>query len=286
VSIALGLHQVASVTVPPQQQQAPATSPQSLGYLTASALPGAAKTKEPDVEIRYSGVGAFWGMISGLPFLILGLIFTQVIVPIGIILFVIGGGIMLTSLVRMADNSVKLSLTRDGLKDHRNNMLIRWRDIRGVRIWLKTVNRSQTAAIMYVKVAHHDGDREIAINVHNLNWRPDDIAQHVQKRAFAALEEAASGPEATMAALLGEITADLDGGIPLTFAVNKLVKHGLEPTTATELVSLAAGCGLVQCGRCRLQYRGTVTNCGSCGEELIVVDDSVSKRQPPGHGAC
>jgi hypothetical protein len=213
-------------------------------------------------------LGNIWGCLVGVIFLGVGGAIASQVGPLGMIVVLIGIGIILYFGARLIDNSVKLSFTPEGLKDHRTGVLIRWLDIRGVRLWIYTTNRRQTGAAMYVKIADAEGEREIAVDVHSLDRSPHDIAHLVEKRVQTAIEDQASSPDAAMAALWGEVMADLDGGIPLTFVATKLRNRGMGAEAAGQFLAMAAGQELVQCRSCGLQYRGTVSSCGSCGGPL------------------
>src|SRR5688572_13741258 len=72
----------------------------------------------------------------------------------------IGLGLILYGGVSLFDRGIKLSLTGEGLKDHRTNTLVKWTDFRGVRLFVKTTNGWLSSATMYVKVPNGEAERE------------------------------------------------------------------------------------------------------------------------------
>ena len=46
----------------------------------------------------------------------------------------VGLGFIIYGVVRLSDNEIKLSLTPEGLKDHRTGLFVKWTDFRGVRL--------------------------------------------------------------------------------------------------------------------------------------------------------
>jgi hypothetical protein len=64
------------------------------------------------------------------------------------------------------------------------------------------------------------------------------------------------------------LRADLDGGLPLHMAQQKMISAGLDQQTAQQLVQFAAEQPLAHCGKCNFYYRQTVRACTSCGGAL------------------
>jgi hypothetical protein len=136
------------------------------------------------VEIRNDSWRGWYGIFMAPIFFVLGLAagtgflgprFAQPVLPI-----VMGvGGVfhLLWGLLWLADSSVKLSLTREGLKDRRTGVMIRWEDVCGVRVKQAT-NKFQDCALLHVTMR----SREIDINVWGLDRTPSDIALLVQER--------------------------------------------------------------------------------------------------------
>jgi hypothetical protein len=94
--------------------------------------------------------------------------------------------LLLYGLIRLFDRTVKVSLTAEGLKDHRSGILIRWRNIRGVRVsaWERTYART-----LYVLVSHENGTSGVTVDMSGLDRHPGAIAQLVEKRAKSALQQ-------------------------------------------------------------------------------------------------
>jgi hypothetical protein len=109
----------------------------------------------------------------------------------GLLLLLIGSvGFFLLRALRLLDRSVKLSLTTEGVRDHRNGTLIRWEEIRGLR---HEVRRSRgpifLAATLYVKVSEGGEAREVGIDILDLDfppWRIEELVDQRRKDSLAA----------------------------------------------------------------------------------------------------
>jgi hypothetical protein len=245
--------------------------------------------KEGDIDIRYDGVSAGAGLlIMGLVLCVVGggVVYMAWSIsadmgkhalasPRAIDAFTIGscfGGVLgiggtvmaLFGISRMFDNSVKLSLTAEGIKDHRTAVLVRWADLRGSIL----LRQSRSGAAMSVSVASAGGQQEIWFDLSNLERKPHEILRLVEQRANAAHQAAFDGPEAAMEGLMDEVLTDLESGIPLSFAVNKLVKRGFEPGVASAVVRAAAGDETAHCGKCALEYHASIDTCTNCNGKL------------------
>ena len=95
---------------------------------------------------------------------------------------------------------------------------------------------------------------------------------------IAAPAGEARDPDALFASALAETMLDLNAGLPLSFAVNKLVHRGLEEEEALQLAMMAAGGDVVHCGRCNLDYLAKMFACSHCGEKLAA---AANDRMPP-----
>ena len=141
---------------------------------------------QPDLDIR-NGPGRgiqliVAGLVLGLPGVLL--------LPVGGLIYLLPGvGLLLYGAIRLVDRTVKVSLTAEGLKDHRSGVLIRWRDIRGVRVY--AVGERSYGGVLYVRVSHGNGEREVTVNIGGLDRDPGEIAQLVGKRAKAVLQQQA-----------------------------------------------------------------------------------------------
>ncbi len=232
-----------------------------------------------DIDIRYNGTGGIIHLVIALLIVGFGIFFISQVslmgpggngfAAVGFISILVGLGFGLYGGIRFFDRGIKISLTKTGLKDHRTGVFLKWTDYRGLRLNVTTENDNLTAATMYVKVPQGDGEREAEFDVHSLDRGHEDIAQLVQKRGIAAVEAEAHSPEAVFASIMADVAADLAAGIPLSFAANKLVKRGMEPATAAEMVGAAArGENVARCEKCKLEYLASVGACSGCGGEL------------------
>lgn len=165
------------------------------------------RVAKPNLEIRWSPALALWPMIiGGMLAGAVPLTFTYACCKSGtwvrssggeilgllafIGLFVFAGCWMFQSgWKRKSDRRAKLSITTEGLRDHRTDAFVRWTDFRGVRLFSQTTNGNLTSATMYVKVAQAEVDREIAFDVYGLDRKYEEIAGLVQQRGMAALEK-------------------------------------------------------------------------------------------------
>jgi hypothetical protein len=107
---------------------------------------------ESDVEIRWSrtsgivplGFGLFCTGAAIVVFIKTGMAGTLEIVTFGFVLLFLVMGIWLlrVGINRFTDDSVKLSLTAEGLTDRRTGVFIRWTEFRGVRLYVVTTNNT------------------------------------------------------------------------------------------------------------------------------------------------
>jgi transcription elongation factor Elf1 len=65
------------------------------------------------------------------------------------------------------------------------------------------------------------------------------------------------------------IRRDLDAGMPLQMAQQKLVNEGIHDNSADHTVTVAAGAGVRTCPACGMRYVRTVERCTSCGAGLV-----------------
>ncbi len=152
---------------------------------------------ETNVEIRWkrtSGVVPLGFGLFGAGAAIVVLLKTSIAgkletVTFGFVLVcgVMGAWLLRVAACRLTDDSVKLSLTAEGLTDRRTGVVIRWTDFRGVRLYVETTNNHLSLATMYVNVADGDGCREVAFDVIDLDRSHEEIANLVQKRGTDAL---------------------------------------------------------------------------------------------------
>jgi hypothetical protein len=104
-------------------------------------------------------------------------------------IFLVGGAgvLVLQGVARFRDRTAKLALTAEGLRDHRTGMLIRWANFRGVRLHTVLGKWAIVAgATLYIKVSDK-GEKEVKVDVRDLERKPDEIARLVLKRGMAAL---------------------------------------------------------------------------------------------------
>ena len=100
---------------------------------------------------------------------------------IGALIFVVmGSSAIVHAVISLFDRSVKLSLTADGLKDHRTGDLIRWADFRDAQLKV-AIGRYRRIASLWVKVADGQGEREVSVDVLDLDRKPQEIEQLVQE---------------------------------------------------------------------------------------------------------
>jgi hypothetical protein len=142
---------------------------------------------QPDLHIRYGPGRGIQLIFTGLVIALFGSLASLlrdarvVFVPL-----LIGFVFLLYGVVRLFDRSVKLSLTSEGLKDHRTGTFIPWADFRGVRV--QAAERSFDGTL-YVSVSHKNGEREVEVDVSGLDRHPSEIAQFIQKWAKAAFPQ-------------------------------------------------------------------------------------------------
>lgn len=219
--------------------------------------------EDDDIEIRYEGIGGIFYVAIGLA-VCAGTFFIDtpdVWAMRGF--FLAGLATILYNVYCILDRRITLSLTKEGLKDHRTGVFVKWTDFRGVRLATLKLNDSTSAVTMHVTVTRPEGERELEFDVYSLDHTPETIVNLVQKRGVGALQR-----EAGYENMLADTTADLRAGIPLSFATNKLVQQGLEPAQAAEVVALASNGELIQCRKCQLDYHASVEACGVCGNAL------------------
>lgn len=64
------------------------------------------------------------------------------------------------------------------------------------------------------------------------------------------------------------LRTDLDSGLPLHMAQQKMISAGLDKETAQKMVEFAAEKPYSYCGKCNFYFRQTVRACTSCGGQL------------------
>jgi hypothetical protein len=145
---------------------------------------------QPDLEIRSDPWLPWVPITMGLWFLLIpGLVFVSghfdfvLAIPV-----LIGVGSLLLGLFDLNDTSVKLSLSREGLKDHRSETFIRWNDVAAVRL-SQGIAAKRAYAFLYVTT----GEGEIEIDVVYLNREPSDIALLVRERSLTGRGPLRSG---------------------------------------------------------------------------------------------
>jgi hypothetical protein len=165
---------------------------------------GAKMTEQSDLELRYSRRLALWYAIW--PVLCLCVVVSggfTIARPVEsgalgwllwlcppLLLIGSGGFFLLRALLRLLDRSVKLSLTTEGLRDHRKGTLIRWEEIRGLRHEVR-VSRGPIfeGAMLYVRVSEDGEAREVGIDVLDLDlppWRIEELVEQRRKDRLAA----------------------------------------------------------------------------------------------------
>jgi hypothetical protein len=68
--------------------------------------------------------------------------------------------------------------------------------------------------------------------------------------------------------MMASISAEVDGGLPLHMARQKLIDANVDPMTATQVVNTAAGEHPVTCPKCGFQYKNTIRSCANCGTKF------------------
>jgi hypothetical protein len=233
-------------------------------------------SQEPDIHIRRDRVWYRFLFVAGL--VVFAICLTQRSdsqpFPRGYGIFAIVGltaiGLCAYSTFQIFDTAIRLSLTAKEFVDHRIGVTVKWIDILTTQLEIERHRKFEPdSAILHLKVANTDGGtRDVAVNVLNLEFSPDEIAEFFQRRRIAAAQAEAESPEVIASTLVEGIKADLKGGIPLSFAVNKLTKQGLAPDEATEIVAIAAEGNVVRCSQCSLDYHASIETCGVCGQVL------------------
>ena len=69
--------------------------------------------------------------------------------------------------------------------------------------------------------------------------------------------------------LRASVRRDLEAGMPLQMARQKLVNEGIHDSSAEHTVAVAAGAGVRACPACGMTYVGTIERCSSCGAGLV-----------------
>jgi hypothetical protein len=91
---------------------------------------------QPDLDIRNRPHRGIQLILKGLLVILVGVLFwarhgdNVCALPLPLA----GVGLLLYGVIRLVDRTAKVSLTVEGLKDHRSGIFIRWRNIRGVRV--------------------------------------------------------------------------------------------------------------------------------------------------------
>lgn len=93
---------------------------------------------------------------------------------------------------QMFDKTTKLSISPQGIRDHRTEITIRWPDYRGVRLYLETTNDTLSKASMFVMAVRVDVCEEIEFDVIDLDHDPETITQIVRDRGLSFLRSAAA----------------------------------------------------------------------------------------------
>ena len=70
--------------------------------------------------------------------------------------------------------------------------------------------------------------------------------------------------------LRASILRDLQAGMPLQMARQKLVNEGIHENSAEHTVTLAAGSDVRECPACGLSYVSSIERCTSCGAALTM----------------
>ncbi len=93
-----------------------------------------------------------------------------------------------------------------------------------------------------------------------------------QKYQVSVLDqrEAPSSVVPEMDRLRTSIRRDLEAGMPLQMARQKLINEGIHENSAEHTVTLAAGPGVEQCPACGLSYVSSIQRCSSCGAALAI----------------
>jgi hypothetical protein len=174
-----------------EERGAPAPPQRSADRLPGGTGAGSSATGEQlDLDLRYdpgkrAGLPILGGLLCGgiglYEYFARGGFF-------GLLLLLLGAGLIVYGAVTLFDRSVKLSLTSEGLSDHRTGVFIRWADVRAVRLSTASL-RYQTSAALYVAVADDGGEREVAVDVADLDRAPDDIAGLVRRRGWRLAKE-------------------------------------------------------------------------------------------------
>ncbi len=96
-----------------------------------------------------------------------------------------------------------------------------------------------------------------------------------QKYELSVLERRpVAGPVISeMDRLRTTIRRDLEGGMPLQMAQQKLVNEGIHIDSAAHAVTTVAGAGIRRCPSCGLRYISSVERCTSCGATLELAGD-------------
>ncbi len=68
--------------------------------------------------------------------------------------------------------------------------------------------------------------------------------------------------------MMASIKTELDSGLPLHMARQKLIDANVNPETALKVVNAAAGDHPVTCPKCGFIYKNTIRSCTNCGTKL------------------
>jgi hypothetical protein len=75
-------------------------------------------------------------------------------------------------------------------------------------------------------------------------------------------------PVPEMDRLRASVRRDLQAGMPLQMARQKLLNEGIHADTADHTVALAAGPDVRTCPACGMAYMSSIERCSSCGADL------------------
>jgi hypothetical protein len=70
--------------------------------------------------------------------------------------------------------------------------------------------------------------------------------------------------------IMASIKVEVDGGLPLHMARQKLIDANVDPLTATKVVDAALGDHPVTCPKCGFIYKNTIRSCTNCGTKFPV----------------
>lgn len=156
------------------------------GGVVEPAEETAGSSRAEDLDIWYARPQAGFFLLGGVVMALFGGAMLAVggegMVFGGVFFCLIGVGVALISGYKLLDNVPKLSLTGEGLRDHRSGSLIRWSEIESVELSGERETGVTTAAYLLIRLAGRDPAHPVAVDVAGLDHSAEEIHRLVLDR--------------------------------------------------------------------------------------------------------